>query len=326
MINTTFSIILPTRNRVDLFARALKSIENQTLNTDVTVEVCVVDDGSDEKASQSYSTILNNSKLYIKHKILCRRKAGHGPGYARNEGAAMATGEFLCFLDDDDEWTDCEHLQRAFKALKEGGTNDCIYLTNQKAFEIDGKQKREYIWTEDLIEKFDINETTKLPLNSLMTSVGFTHLNCLIVARELYLKIDGYDESLRYEGDRDLFMRLADAADSILFSPHFVANHYIPDSRKRLNTSTLVNQKQKLQYQIYSNQKLISLNLSSPIIKRCKEHLSNCFKKLTEISLKEKDIVNALMYAKQALASKYSVKWAFYCLLLQAKKWTTKNG
>lgn len=90
---TRFSVIIPTRNRAALLARALDSVAAQT---HPAAEVIVVDDGSRDGTAE-----------YLEHapRVRALRIDAASPGAARNAGAAVATGEYLAFLDSDDLWT-----------------------------------------------------------------------------------------------------------------------------------------------------------------------------------------------------------------------------
>jgi glycosyltransferase involved in cell wall biosynthesis len=323
----TFSIIIPTRNRAQLFLRALRSVEAQRTDNKFSLEVCVVNDGSEQSSLNEYSEIIEKCSLKLNFKLLEKRPNGHGPGFARNEAVSLATGNILCFLDDDDEWTDTEHLFKAFNAISKNNLKSVLFITNQTALDIEGNVKQGPIWTEDLIEKLNIIPPySEISIKQLMLSSGFTHMNCLIVSKSIYESIGGYDESLRYEGDRDLFMRLSNSAERILFSPDYIANHYIPDQSKQVNTSTLVNQRQKLLYQISSNQKLLSLPLDKTTNTKCRKHLSDSFKKLAELYYQEHNYAQASLFSNLALASRFTFKWAIFSILVTLKKWTKRHG
>lgn len=314
------SIIIPTRNRCDLFARALASVANQQTDSLFNIQVCVVNDGSSAENLQVYQNIIEASPLSIQVKLLDVRPNGHGPGFARNEAVAMATGQIIAFLDDDDEWIDERHLLKAFLFLQDNAKASFMYLTHQYAFDHQGIKSTDFIWTEDLLTQLDMsNGTQKISVQDLMRSHGFTHMNCLITRKQDYVDISGYDESLRYEGDRDLFMRLSDHVKDIFLSPDFVAHHYIPDQSKRINTSTLVNKKQKLLYQINSNQKLLAQLKSDAILKRCRHHLSDSLKKLSEQHYQEGEFSQASTFAKQALAVRTTLKWTVFCIYLMLR-------
>src|SRR3989344_9465085 len=89
------SVVIPTHNRPELLKRAVNSVFSQTYKD---FEIIVVDDGL-EKRGDDVMDSFNDSRLkYIQHP---EEKGGSA---ARNTGIKNASGEFIAFLDDDDEW------------------------------------------------------------------------------------------------------------------------------------------------------------------------------------------------------------------------------
>src|SRR3989338_3645537 len=89
------SVIIPTSNRPELLPRAIRSVLDQTFQD---FEIITVDYGQVISAQEAVGQ-LNESRIrYIKNDRLL------GGGGTRNKGASIATGEYLAFLDDDDEW------------------------------------------------------------------------------------------------------------------------------------------------------------------------------------------------------------------------------
>src|SRR3989344_2593265 len=91
------SVILPTCNRPSLLSKAIKSVLNQSYQD---FEIIVVDDGLLERAEDVVKKINDERIKYIKH------EKNLGGGVARNTGIKNARGEFVAFLDDDDEWVE----------------------------------------------------------------------------------------------------------------------------------------------------------------------------------------------------------------------------
>jgi len=89
------SVIMPTCNRPDLLPGAINSVLNQTYGD---WELLIIDDG-DKVAAEEKAKSFNDARIrYIKH---AERRGGAA---ARNTGIKSAQGEFIAFLDDDDEW------------------------------------------------------------------------------------------------------------------------------------------------------------------------------------------------------------------------------
>ncbi|HEY6617951.1 MAG: glycosyltransferase family 2 protein [Xanthobacteraceae bacterium] len=89
------SIIVPTANRPQLVTRAVKSALAQSLTN---IEVVIVIDGPDPETTQALNAIAD-SRL----RLIQNARPG-GSAEARNVGVTAAQGEWVAFLDDDDEW------------------------------------------------------------------------------------------------------------------------------------------------------------------------------------------------------------------------------
>ena len=92
----TVSVIIPVLNRQDVLRRAVGTVLSQTF-TDY--ELIVVDDGSNEPVADVLDGVLGRPNLRI-----VRHDTNRGAAAARNTGARAAEGQYLAFLDSDDEW------------------------------------------------------------------------------------------------------------------------------------------------------------------------------------------------------------------------------
>ena len=116
------SVIIPVYNGAATIGRALASVWAQTF-TDY--EIVVVNDGStDDTAS-----VLAGYGDRI-HTIF---QSNSGPSAARNAGVSASSGEYLAFLDDDDEWMP-RKLELSIPVLER--EPDCV-LVYTRAFKLD---------------------------------------------------------------------------------------------------------------------------------------------------------------------------------------------
>lgn len=93
--NISVSIIVPVYNVEKYLINSLESLMKQTLKN---IEIIVVDDGSTDncpKICNEYAK--KDSRIKIIH------KKNEGLGLARNSGLEIATGEYITFLDSDDD-------------------------------------------------------------------------------------------------------------------------------------------------------------------------------------------------------------------------------
>jgi glycosyltransferase involved in cell wall biosynthesis len=91
------SVIIPTYNRVHWIGNAIRSVLNQTFKE---IEIIVIDDGSEDGAEEIVQRDFRQSKIPIKY----YKKDHKGCASARNKGIECATGDFIAFLDSDDQW------------------------------------------------------------------------------------------------------------------------------------------------------------------------------------------------------------------------------
>jgi|SRR5271166_3878854 len=89
------SVVIPTLNRPQLLSRALESVFAQTHED---IEIIVVVDGPDPATAGVLHSI-GDARLRVIENARSLTAAG-----ARNVGGANASGEWIAFLDDDDEW------------------------------------------------------------------------------------------------------------------------------------------------------------------------------------------------------------------------------
>lgn len=244
-----FSVLMPTRNRAALFVEALASVLGQLYRD---LEVVVIDDGSGE-ADAARCRALCAADERVRLVALPRRSRGHGQSYALNEGAEAARGRFLCFLDDDDSWTDPGHLARVAGLLAHAAPLPELILCNQHAFRA-GVPLGRTVWIEDLEGRLNrapdaLGAYTVTP-EELLACQAHCHVNTTIVRRDFYLDLGGLDEGLRYECDREFYLRAIDRAALIRFLPPVVARHNVPDPKAGASMSTAESELSRRLYQL----------------------------------------------------------------------------
>ncbi len=178
------SVIIPTYNRAHLLARAVRSVLNQSLSAQ---EIIVVDDGSTDNTAEVMTQQFPQC-VYI-------QQSNKGVSAARNRGIDAAEGEWLAFLDSDDEWLE-NKLQRQHDVLQQHPNIKICHT--------------EEIWIRNGKRVNQMKKHAK--------SGGSIFLNCLplcvispssvIIHRSLFDEIGNFDEQLPACEDYDLWLRI----------------------------------------------------------------------------------------------------------------------
>jgi len=184
------SIIIPTYNRASLLHRSINSVLNQQ-HTDY--ELIIVDDASSDN-TQEILVEYQDPKI-----IKLVNQENSGVSYSRNKAARAANGEYLFFLDDDDELLP-DALSEIFSFLTSRTQPlDFAWCSKILVTQIDGKVVNQEVrsWSQDS-EK----DKHDLEFFNYWSNPGF------IVRSDCLLKMNGYDENLNMLEDIDLVVRL----------------------------------------------------------------------------------------------------------------------
>ena len=94
--NPSITVVIPLFNKAAHIERAIRSVLDQTQQP---LEILVIDDGSTDSGPQLVGEVAQSNPAIVLISI-----ANSGPGAARNVGLAKAQGDYVAFLDADDEW------------------------------------------------------------------------------------------------------------------------------------------------------------------------------------------------------------------------------
>jgi glycosyltransferase involved in cell wall biosynthesis len=107
------SVVIPTRNRSHLLPVTVRSVMQQQ---NVDFELIVVDEASTDDTAAVLDGLSDPRLRVIHHQAVC------GVSAARNDGAALARGGWIAFLDDDDLWAP-NKLELQLGAVRETGAS-----------------------------------------------------------------------------------------------------------------------------------------------------------------------------------------------------------
>jgi len=93
--NPLVSVIIPVHNRSELLPRTVRSVVTQTYRN---LEIIIIDDGSSEDIKSMVDGFNDSRIRYLRH------DTNRGVAEARNTGLKASHGDFISFLDSDDEY------------------------------------------------------------------------------------------------------------------------------------------------------------------------------------------------------------------------------
>ncbi len=195
------SVIIPTHNNGEEIRRAILSVMAQDA-CDCDIEIIIINDAS----AAEYIPQLNQLiKDFPACKLLHNEKQ-RGPAGARNAGILSAQGDFISFLDADDEWP----RDKLSLLLPYFQTNHIEVAS--------GKVK--YIIQDGLP---DIN----MKFEDDQSRITHVHLGALLVKKSVFEKNLLFDESLIYSEDVDWWFRLREKNINIVISEATTLHYHV---------------------------------------------------------------------------------------------------
>ena len=316
-----FTIIIPTRNRPKELEVCLSHILLQTYRD---YEVLIIDDGSQTEIVQQYSNIIPEDKRFKLINQEAPTITGMGVSVVRNIGIEKAAGEYIAFCDDDDFWTDSNHLAIAHNTIIENNID--MFFANQNAIRSNGSVSYSN-WFPHLSKntnKYETisktNNTFLLTLSQLLKETEIPSLNTLILKKDICTKIKGFWSRLTNLEDRDFYFRALEECNNICFRKDVVCQHNIPDSKiiKSISNS-IVDADQHILMIAVLNHIIVNTNRKE-IVHFCKQFLGWKYRDLALLTKNK----SQLLFAEKALISSFSIKWFIFTLYLNLKQ-MTKN-
>lgn len=186
-MNPLVSVVIPAYNSAETISRAIQSVLSQTY---APIQIIVVDDGSKDNTEAVVKDQSPDSIYY--------RQSNAGAGAARNKGVELASGEWIAFLDADDEWHPRKlEIQMTFVAANK----NLVFVSNTPLINREGEE-REYPDIDTLPQKsYPWRQIEFLRRNR-------AHTSSVLTRRDVYLRVGGCDPSLINAQDRDLWLKI----------------------------------------------------------------------------------------------------------------------
>lgn len=176
------SIVIPCFNSQATIRKVLESVVNQTYKD---YEIIIVDDGSSDNTKSVIEIFFKDKN--IKHKYIYQQNSG--PSSARNKGVKNSIGEYVAFLDSDDEW----HPQKLELTVK---------ILEDERVDILGHG---YTFINNFDKEYLSINIDKITFYRLLLK-NFAVTPSIIIRRS---KFQFFDETMRYTEDHELWLRMS---------------------------------------------------------------------------------------------------------------------
>ncbi|MDO5018132.1 MAG: glycosyltransferase family 2 protein [Lagierella massiliensis] len=265
------SVIMPTCKRdVPYISRAVQSLRNQTYDN---LEIIIIDD-----SPKNYSKRANIKKYIESLKderiIYIQNEENLGGALARNKGIFKSTGEYITFLDDDDEYKPDKVLKQV--NFMENNDYDLIFsnmeIKNSKGAIIDIRDYHD-IWSfenEEFLKYHLIRHATGTPTymfkaEKLKQIGGFDHA---IMGQEFYLMLKAIENGFK--------IGYFDEYDVVVYRHKGEA---ISTGKNKIKGEKILQEKKKEYFHILSNEQIRFINMRHYAVlavasKRNKKYLS----------------------------------------------------
>jgi len=183
------SVIIPTHNRQNFLSRAIESVFSQTF---CDFEMLIIDDGSTDQTKEAVKKYIVTQPDKIKYFY----QDNKGPSAARNKGIQQASGEYVAFLDDDDEWLP-DKLECQITGFSKNKNIGLAYTDY-------------YIITEDLTAPHihHCEEFNRAKFEKMFYVKNLISTPTIMARKECFEKLGLFDEGLEVAEDWDMWLRL----------------------------------------------------------------------------------------------------------------------
>ncbi|BBO80263.1 glycosyl transferase [Desulfosarcina ovata subsp. sediminis] len=268
-----FSAVIPLYNKAPHVARSVGSVLNQTFGD---FELIIVDDSSTDGSLNEVQKF-NDPRIRLLH----REKPGPGGYAARNFGIKVAKGQWIAFLDADDEWYP-NHLEKAYELSFK--FPEVYFMGSGWQSQNNGIKKVDAFFKEFnsnkkmIIETDDFLKYCSLEMQPVCGSAVFIKKSSPI-ASELFPA----NSEVKRGGDRYAWLKLICFHKKMAWSSHLGAIYHVDsinmvtktarssmnllDNKVLQSLSRDLNKKEQLLLKQYFNQRILSGWLNNKILK-----------------------------------------------------------
>lgn len=282
------SIVMPTYNRGNVIHKAINSVINQSYSN---WELIIIDDGSTDNTKEVVRYYLEKD-LRIK---FVSNSLNKGANACRNQGATLANGKYLAFIDSDNQW----YKDKLIKQLE---------IIEDSSLNIDFVYSKEEVIDEKFVtivprRAYSMEELRKvLPLKNVVDT------STVLMKKAIFFSVGGFDENMPRFQDWELFFRIVvvygynGICVNEVLNKNILQSDSISKSNKKLVDGILSMIKKHKAY-------LNDINLISSLFSSANNEVSYTIQKIKELyeddpSVMER-IMEKLIFMKQNVQKQY---------------------
>lgn len=186
------AIITTYKRPPEIVKRAAESVLNQTFKD---IELLIIDDSPSSyelrEAVKTMASSLGERVRYIQH------EENRGACVARNTGLKNANGEFIAFLDDDDEWLP-EKIEKQLNIITKNDDLALVYCGRYTHYTSEQRT------VEQKVKFYRGNIYGKLILDNFIGSTSFP-----LIRKSVLEQLGGFDINMKAAQDIELWLRIA---------------------------------------------------------------------------------------------------------------------
>ncbi|MCR5272439.1 MAG: glycosyltransferase [Lachnospiraceae bacterium] len=167
MAKTKVSVVIPAHNAENYIVQALDSVVNQTLEDEI--EIIVVNDASTDRTvdvTEEYARKTITAELANRSLVIINNEENKGVAESRNIGIAVATGEYIAFLDADDWWDETKLEKQLNVFAVSNDKNTKIVFTARGLFDFNGNPLGKIIETPEYTDYKHMLKTNSINCSS----------------------------------------------------------------------------------------------------------------------------------------------------------------
>lgn len=200
------SVVIPVYNSAETIIRAVESVLCQD---ESSIEIIVVDDGSMDGSAELLAARYPQQVIVI-------RQENRGAAAARNRGIAAARGEFVAFLDADDEWVPGK--LRLQTERMEANPEAALCFADMSHWEHGREVHSSYI------RERGLGACGGRIFDRLLREC-FIFTPTVVVRRGVFETVGPFDEGLRICEDYDLWLRIAERFELVFVDAPLLKRH-----------------------------------------------------------------------------------------------------